>query len=489
VRKAGDQIRITAQLIDARSDTHLWSETYDRELIARNIFEIQSQIAESISEALNTVLLEEDRNRFKQVPTQNLQAYEAYLLGRQRMTTRTREELLEASGYFEKAINLDQRYALAYVGLAEANLLLGNYGHRELSHALADAGQALSTALSLDDQLGAAYASLGMSRAMQGNFAGAEDVFRRAIALDPNYATSYHWYGDVLMNSFGQPAAAIPFLEKARELDPLSPVIVITLGESLYGVGEIQQAMALFRKAVEIEPEYPAAYNLIGMAYLDLGDDASAEYWIDRGMSMWPGEFSAIQAKIFLHRYRGEEAQALQLARLLLVTAPGNNASLVTLVNYGRFNEALETVAPAHPELSCEAGLLVTPNNVFPAMNLSLALQETGERECADQMLNKILLQLQEMPRRGFRSYGFLDVEVHARQGETQQALDALRSAIDEGWRRTWWAQLEGSPHMYSLLEVPEFKAMMTEIRADMSTQLTHVSEMEANGEMAPVPE
>ena len=487
VRKAGNQIRITAQLIEARTDTHLWSATYDRELVTRNIFAIQTQIAENISTELNAVLTEEDRSRLEKVKTQNLQAYEAYLLGRQRMTTRIRADLLKAVDYFEEAVRLDSQYALAWVGLAEAKLLLGYYAYLPLQEVLTDSDHALSMALSLDDKLGAAYASSGLSRTLHGDGHGAGEAYKRAIELDPNYATSYHWYGDLLINSFGQAEAAIPFLEKARELDPLSPVITITLGEAFHAVGKIQQAMKLYHKALEVKPDYPYAYSLIGLTYLDLGDEAKAETWIDMGIRKWPDDFATNQAATVLYRYRGEKVLALRLARTLQEIAPGNNVSLVTLVNYGQYLEALETIAPAYPGLFCEVDPFITPNNTYQAINLSLALEETGERECAARLLDKLDERLQVLPGRGFRSYGFINAEMFARQGKTQRALKALREAKDGGWRRSWWMQTWGSPHMVSLLENPEFQAIMAEIQADMEAQLARVSVMEDSGALPPL--
>jgi TolB-like protein/Tfp pilus assembly protein PilF len=489
VRKAGKQVRITAQLIDTGSDSHLWSESYDRELTAGNVFAIQAQIAGSISAALNTVLAKEDRTRLGQAPTQNLEAYEAYLLGKQRLSTRTRAELLEASGYFEKASSLDPKYVLAYVGLADANLLLGNYGYIALSRALAVVEPALSTALSLDDQLGAVHTSMGLSRTLKGDSFGAEAAYKRAIALDPNNAQSYHWYGDLLLNGFGQPEAALPLLQKARELDPLSPVINATIGEAFSNVGNFREAMAFYFKAVEIEPEFSAAYNVIGMAFLALNDVAEAEYWINRGVSVAPGEILTNQSRVVLFRYRGEEERALHAARQLHASAPGNNSSLVTLVSFGRYQEALDTIAPAYPELSCEVEPIVGRNTLYQAVNLSLALQETGERACADRILDKMLIRMQELPRKGYRTYGFLDAEIYARQGKTQQALAALREAIDEGQRVTWWSQVERSPHMSSLRENSEFKAMVAEVRADMAAQLADVRGLEAIGKLKQIPE
>lgn len=522
MQRIGDRVRINTQLIDAASDQHLWGETFDRELTTMNIFAIQSEIAAAIADKLRVSLSPQDEAKLNRMPTQNLQAYEAFLLGKQRMKTRTRAELIRAIDYFKKAVDLDPQYALAYVGLADANLLLNNYGYLPLNEALAEAERALSTALALDDRLGAAYASLGLSRNRQGDTDGAVAAYKRAIELNPNYAAPYHWYGNLLMNSLGQPDAGVPLLENARELDPLSPIINVTLGEALEGLGRFSEAMALYRKAIEIEPDYPGAYFLIGsqyravfgrmdeavrwhrqelalepargpsvlgLVYLDLGDDEKAEYWIDRAVRMHPEWYQPNTVMAFLHRYRGDEAEALQVARRLLTIAPGNNTSLVTFVTYGRYQEALATIAPAYPELDCSVEPMIGRNNLSQAINLSLALQETGERECADRLLNKALGKMQEMPRLGARGYGIADVEIYARQGNTRKALDTLRQAINEGYRQYWWAQGSGSPHMVSLLEEPEFRVMMEEIRTDMSAQLARVREMEANGDLAPVPE
>jgi len=523
VQRIVNRVRINAQLIDAVSDQHLWADTFDRELTTQNIFEIQSEIAAIITDNLQATLSPQDVVNLDKVPTKNLEAYEAYLLGKQHLATRTRADLLKARDFFSEAIDLDKQYALAYAGLADANLLLYYYGAQSLSEALALAEPAIDSALALDNQLGAVYASLGLSRFYQLDFASAETAFKHAIALDPNNAKTYHWFGDMLATRLRQPEAAIPLLERARELDPLSSVISITLGEALEGVGRFGEAMALYRKTIEIDSDYPAAYFLLGfhyravlgqlddalrlhhqeiavdpvrdngnlgLIYLELGDDAKAEYWIDRALRINPGWFNTNAAKIRLHWYRGQEVQALQVARQLLSIVPANNVSLLMFVSYGQYQEALDKVAPGYPDLSCDVDPTVTRINLFQAINLSLALEETGEHECADRLLEKSLERLQGMPRLGLFGYGIADIEILARQGNTTQALDTLRLALDEGFRSpSWWASVEGNPHMVSLRGEPEFKEMIAEIRAEMAAQLSNVREMEANGELSQFPD
>ena len=522
VQRSGDRIRINAQLIDAASDQHLWSESFDRELTTDNIFAIQSDIAAAIAERLRATLSAQDKLNLDRRPTTDLEAYEAYLLGKQSMARRSRAGLLRAVEYFESAVALDGEYTLAHVGIATASLLLANYGHLPLEDALLRADPALAIALELDDKLGAAQAALGLRHAQMGQADAAREAFDRAIELDPNSATPYHWNGDVLITRYGDPESAIPLLQKARSLDPLSPVIAITLGEAFDAVGKFDDSFALYEKAREIDNEFPGAYLRIGlfhrnvrgdfieavravrqelaidpartpsvlsMSFLELGDAMEAERWVLRGLQVQPDGFWTNADKTFLHRYRGEEDAALESARHLFDMAPGNNVSLVTLVNYGKYEEALSKFLPLYPELSCDREPAISRINGFQAINLSLALEETGEQECAERLLNAVLLRLPDVPRLGMHGYGIADVEIYSRQGRIRLALDTLRRAIDDGYRAFWWAQGPGSPHMTALLGNPEFEAMMDEIRLDMADQLSTLRQLEANGKLPVVPD
>jgi TolB-like protein/Tfp pilus assembly protein PilF len=532
VQRYGDKVRINVQLVDARSDEHLWAETYDRDLTPRNVYEIQTEIATSITNALDAALTLEDRHRLEKVPTENLDAYYAYLLGKQQMANRRSASLKQAVDHFQTAVELDPAYALAYVGLADTYMMLGDYSNLSLGEMQAQALPALESALRLDEQSAEAYASLGAIRSKSGDYVAAEAAYRQSIELDPNYATAYHWYGDLLVTYLDRPEAAIPLLEKSLSLDPFSPVQTLTLGQALGNLGRFDKAMTQYLRVIELEPSYSSPYFLIaglyhsafgqmdeavrwrfrglardpgmvagltamGIYYLDLGDDAEAEYWIDRALALAPEQAAPHTALAFLYRYRNDRENALRAARKLLEIAPGNasqlglftrNTALSTLVSFGNYREVLEIFAMAYPELLCDEGPLITRSNFFQALDLSLALEKTGDPECATLLLNEIVEFLPILPRTGPSGYGMTDAEAYARLGRKEQALASLRAALNANYRAFWWAQTEKSPHMSSLLGDPEFSAMMSEIKADMAIQLARVREMSAKGELPDIP-
>ena len=517
VQRAGDQLRINVQLIDADSDSHLWAETFDRKLNTRSIFEIQTEIAKAVAVALQATLSSREQQILTQIPTDNFDAYEAYLLGKQQLTLRAIPSLEMARNSFQRAVTLDPGFALAHVGLADALLLLNSYGAMLLDEAVAQADELLRRALELDAGLGAAHASVGLSLLRQRRVDEAISAFERAIALDPNYAHAFHWYGDALLYNTRNFDRALSLLERARALDPLSPVINVTLGEVYEGLGRFDHALRQYTKVLELEPDYATAYfqlatlqrtafgrideglrwhmlelrkdperpgTGIAFAYLDLGDEERAEYWVDWSVSRRPDWFWPIAAKSQLHRYRGEADEAVRYAERLDQIEPGNNLTLVTLVSFGRYQRVLELAAEHHPDMSCDSAPL-DRSGVFRAINVSLAMERSGEMECAARLLDSALELTKTLPRLGGRGYGIADVEIYARQGRTELALTKLREAIDAGWRSFWWAQGLTSPHNANIAEDPRFIAMMDEIRADMKVQLDNVRRMEANGELA----
>ena len=259
VQRAGDRVRIHVQLIDAATDDHLWAESYDRELTAANIFAIQSEVAAAIAGALKTALTPAEQARAKAVPTQNLQAWEAYQLGKQRMAKRTSADLADAERFFREAIDLDPQFALAYVGLADTLTLQFGYSGAPKESGLRNAEKAVAEALELDPKLAEAWASSGLIAYYRGQYDRGESMFRRAIELNPNYAPARHWYSSTLAD-VGRLDEALAQIQRAAELDPLSTMIKVNLAASLAGQGRFHEAETAYRKAITFDPSTPSPY-------------------------------------------------------------------------------------------------------------------------------------------------------------------------------------------------------------------------------------
>ena len=527
VQQAGDRVRINVQLVDTRTDEHLWADTYDRELTAANIFAIQSEIATAIADELRTRLSPAEQKRLETVPTENFAALEAYFHGKQRLAKRTSMASAEAVEYFQQAIALDPDFALAYVGLADSYNLQASYGGLPPDEMFPKMDAALDKALELDDQLGEAYASLGALKWQQFDLESAEEAFKRAIDQTPNYATAHQWYGGFLIET-GRADEALVRFRKARELDPLSAIINDAVGIALERLGRFDEALAQYKKVIELDPAFPRAYYTIGSAYwrvfgqldeavawyrkaialdhgnpfgpamlgsiyLDLGDEQQAERWINRSMELAPESFWPNVTMEFLHVYRGEKAEALRYARKVLPLDPTAWLTLAYLSNHdlqaGRNAEARARIESVYPALLNEDTPKIDRANYVHAIALAYVLSNTGEQERADLLLDRSLTFVPTIPRLGWAGHRISDVRIYALQGRSEAALAALRHAIDEKWRTYWWYYLIHDPSLQSIRNEPDFQAMVEEIKADMAAQLERVKEMDASGELEPVPE
>ncbi len=273
VRRAGTRVRVAVQLVDAQSGFDVWSDRFDREL--DDAFAIQDEIAQAIAEALSATLLPE----VVVTGTAGVggAAYELYLRGRFALNRRTEPELLAASGFFAEAVAREPGLAVAHAGLAEAQLLLGVYGAVAPGEAMPRARAAAERALALDPALGAAYATLGSVRALYDwDWAGADDAFRRAIALDPRYPTAWQWRAMNLYIPRARFDEARAAIERARQLDPLSIVMATSTGVIHHLSGDTAGAVRALERALELAPDFPMTHYFLGGAQRDGGDAASA---------------------------------------------------------------------------------------------------------------------------------------------------------------------------------------------------------------------
>lgn len=252
VRKSGNKIRATLQLIDAKSQEHDWSQNYDRNL--DDIFEIQTDIARNVAEALRVKILAGEEKRIEKKETNNSEAYLAYLKGRSILHSRDEANLREAKKQFEYAISLDQKFARAYSGLADTLLILGDL-YIPHNQSLEEARPILDKALEIDPNLAEAHTTSGVMHGVENQLSAARDEFRRAIELNQSYAPAYHWYGTLLMFGFQKLQEAYQQLCLAEQADPLSARILSTLYVCLTYMGRIEEAKTKLDKLGAVEPE------------------------------------------------------------------------------------------------------------------------------------------------------------------------------------------------------------------------------------------
>jgi TolB-like protein/Tfp pilus assembly protein PilF len=264
VQKAVDQVRVNVQLINALTDAHLWAETYDRKLT--DIFAVESEIAQSIADALRAKLTGSEKTSIAKAPTANPEAYELYLKGRFFWNKRTGADLRKAIDYFNQAITKDPNYALAYAGVADSYLLLPNYGGTSTRESVPPARAAVTKALELDDSLAEAHASSGLLDTLELHPERAINDFKRALELKPNYATAHHWLGLGYM-SLGRFDQAITEGKRALQLDPLSLIINADFAWMYFNARRYDEAEAQARKTLEIDPRFFLAHNYLGLAF------------------------------------------------------------------------------------------------------------------------------------------------------------------------------------------------------------------------------
>jgi tetratricopeptide (TPR) repeat protein len=508
VQRAGDRIRINVQLIDAATDAHVWADSYDRELVAANVFAIQSELAAAIAEALRATLTPAEQTQVDTAPTQSLEAWEAYQLGKQSLAKETTGGLADAERYFRKATELDARFALAWVGMADTLQVQFNFGMRPRDVALDEAEKAVDRALDLNPNLAEAWASLAGIAHERLQFERAEQLYRRAIALNANYAKAYQWLSQLLTN-LGRTTEATATAERAVALDPLSPISHLNLGWAKQNEGKFDEALLAFRHALEIDPTMPYAYysiaelfkygfgrldkasplfekavaldpgDVIGLTQLaqlhwELGNDDESGQWLSRAFALDGG--TAYTNVIAAVRYR-DSGNVKAFRGHAQAAAEQDPRSTTLLRDFDLLNNDLATAraryAKASPALLSKQLPKFDDRNAFVAVELALVLQRTGEAQRVDELLDQVdrYIQTATIPRMGKAGYGLIDVQMYAIRGEKAKALAALREAEAAGYRAAWRYHRDFNPAFDSIRSEPEFKAVFADIERDMARQ------------------
>jgi len=274
VTQRGDQLTLSLELIDAQTENVIWSEQYNRR--QSDLVSLQSEIARDVSSKLRTKLSGADEQKLAKTYTTNSEAYKLYLQGRFYWNKREEKDFRKAIEYFNQAIALDGNYALAYAGLADTYALLSTFGFMPSTEGVPKAREFARQAVSLDGGLGEPHTTLGyLSLTFDYDLAGSEREFRRAIELNPNYATAHQWYGEMLLNA-GRFDEASAEYRRALEIEPLSLPINWDFGRFLYMSRRYDESMTQHKKTIELDPGFARAHRTLAEVYRVKGDYANA---------------------------------------------------------------------------------------------------------------------------------------------------------------------------------------------------------------------
>ncbi len=286
VRRSGNRVRIVAQLVDPRTDEHLWAETYDRDL--DDIFAIQTDVALQIAAALRAELTLEERARIGRRPTRDLEAYQLYLQGRHHFVQFTKAGFARSVALFEQAVARDPHFALAYAAIAQTHTESVNGGISRVvpAEAFARAQQAVNRALAIDDGLAEAHDIVGLLRFTRDfDWKGAEEEFRLALRLSPGSADVYGHLG-WLCSAQGRFDESLALLRRARELDPLA--VRSDFANELMRAGRTEEALADAQRALTLDPSYPRLHTVFGWACMALGRTAEGLAALERAVELSP---------------------------------------------------------------------------------------------------------------------------------------------------------------------------------------------------------
>ncbi|HUH00328.1 MAG TPA: tetratricopeptide repeat protein [Gammaproteobacteria bacterium] len=482
VRKDDRQLRIAVRLVDTADGYQRWAEVFDRELGA--IFDIQREISRAVVDALDVEIYGGQRPRVAP-GTDDIEAYNLYLMGRHQFHKRTEAALSKAVEFFRQATERDPRFALPYTGLADAYALLSDsgeaYGRMPVAEAIALAAPMMERALELEPLLAEAHASRGFLARMRLDIAAAERALRRSLELDPGYPLAHVWLA-LTLSDLGRLREARDEFERAYAADPLSPIIGTNLGFSHLQFSDFDAAQACFARVLEIAPDFPVAYA--GMANVEQGrgHPAEAQTWWQRASRVAPERASYPANLALLQLEQGEPAAAepflaraeelspryphVVRARMAALIAtrrdaelvefteqriagadPGaeswSNAGLAQLVA-GRPGEAVRRYERAGPDLQrWLSDSLVWGWRFAHGLHYADALLRTGERDHARELLQQAEQLFARLEAEGMVKPD-IDYEravVLALRAEYDAAAAALERAVQRGWKLRWWAR------------------------------------------------
>jgi TolB-like protein/tetratricopeptide (TPR) repeat protein len=510
VQQSGDTIRVTAQLIEVEGATRLWSDQFDRPV--GDLFAIQTSIATAVVEQLRIPLLEVDAIRVNRA--QNFQAFDRYLAGKSNIRLRSLEGIRKGVALFKEAIALDDEFSPTYSNLALAYLRLHvNHGEMDFDDAFGQAEAAIQSALSMDPGSAEAYAALAVLRQWTWQLAGRDEVnrsaadqaYRDALRINPNDPDTNRFYANFLTNT-GQQYAAIEYARRAVEIDPIAPNGNLFLGAMHEQLGEFDEARRLYLQETKVNPKGPRGYEQMASLFATaFGDLAEAGSWLGKTAEIPHESAKGTLARLYMdighhtealaliEQIRNDSFEARWLEKLYLEEYEAAHQILTTRLhrksspvrNDYRFAGRAACLAGDHAAaadllgksdqrlLSDEIG--INSSSVLDAVCLARSLQAIDRADQATQILNALLRYFEETPRLGSQGYGFEDTHVYLLLGQTEDALSAFETAVQQGVRTTWfserWPRPNKDPILAPLQTTERFRTALEVIEADLEAQ------------------
>ena len=513
VQRAGNRLRINVQLIDTAQEGHLWANTYDSELTAENVFDVQSDIARTIADALHAELSPADERLLDTVPTANTAALEKYLLGVQLRNRNSYSAINDAIVYLTEATELDPGYTDAWVQLASTYANAFQTGALNSDEYMRGAEPAVRRALQLDPRRATAYTQQGLLQWLMDDIEGAERSFAQALELDPDDPGTIAEYSLFLRYTF-RAEEAIPLIERALINDPLSTELLFQLGkaemhsgrpernvelaariqeidpsvvngyvaalQANLWMGRLAQAFRWFIKALEFDPLDYENWAHIAADMDTVGDAETADRYIERAMEIGPGEPAVLKCKVLIELRRGNVDTATRIAKAALAADLddrwGSDAIFMRTVRDAAIDSGeVDDILERYRERASGAfgdDPVLTSDEFSYAIDAVLLLQYLGEDEAADRLVDEALAYYDRINPNRVRGYdlAIADVELLALGGQADLAIQRLREAVESGWLVGWNYYVFGR-NLDSIRERPEFRQLVARLEERSAEQ------------------
>jgi len=522
VQRVGDQIRINLKLIDAKSDSHLWAQTYTRELTATNVFVVQAEITEAVAGALQAVLTDGERKQVEKLPTANLQALDAYFMGNQLLRQETIESLAQAILAYQAAIRFDPQFAQAYSKQASAVLDQVHISHLPADAQLEKSRPLIDQAILLNPQSSEAFIALGNWYERSGDIEKAFQAYEQATVLGPNNADALWDYARLLEWEMSDPATAIKLYRQAIELDPQNIGLKRQLAHSMRFVGQADESIRMMegivaehpdsaasysdlawlytkiesrhdkgirvlRRALELDPNHPSYTQLIAATYWNLGDYDNTALWANHLARLVPDPEEAR-----VHRGWAFIAQRdFESAREEFYGSNSTSGEYWVGIFYlgsvdtaeGRPGDAIERYKDYAAEFDGRKHSI----NLYYGIAAIKAYQALGEQEKAQALIDKMVSIVDANPSLDFPDSAILDASIYALSGQVEAAIATLEEWVNRGGAAVLLQQ-DIRHGLGVLANDPRYQSILRTVNDRLSEQKANLARWEASGEMLPMP-